>query len=335
MNQNFKIRVLRMALCLFVFIIGGYINNAGAWNIQGTSDSLKYIGHAFVKIKTLEGKVIYIDPFNVDEFADSADVVLITHEHDDHNEISRVKQKTGCQVIRSANAIINSVYQSFTIGNIKVTAVAAYDRYYHMKSECVGYVVEFDGIKLYHAGDTGKIPEMADLASQNITYALLPMDGIYTMTPEEATQASAMIQAKCDIPIHTMPPPDTYDDAIVARFTSSHKLIVRPGSTIALNSSATSVEKSTLSPEGFRLEQNYPNPFNPTTNIGFRIANFGFVNLRVFDVLGKEVTTLVSEQKPAGNYVVQWNAVNMPSGIYFYKLQVGEYNDVKKLVLLK
>jgi L-ascorbate metabolism protein UlaG (beta-lactamase superfamily) len=317
-----------------VFIIGGHINNASARNVLGMSDSLKYLGHSFVKIKTSEGKVIYIDPFNVNEFADSADVILVTHEHSDHNELTRVKQKTGCQVIRSANAIKSGVYQSFTIGNIIIKAVAAYNAN-HLKSACVGYVIDFDGIKLYHAGDTGKITEMADLASQNITYALLPMDGIYTMTPEEATQASAMIQAKCDIPIHTMPPPDTYSDAIVARFTSPNKLVVKPNTSIELTSTATSVEKSMTRPENFRLEQNYPNPFNPTTVISYQLSVNSDMKLSVFDVIGREVAILVNEKKPAGSYTVQWNAVNMPSGIYFYKLQDGKYTETKKLILIK
>ena len=323
-----------MSLWLFMFIIGGHLHNASALNVVGSTDSLKYLGHSFVKIKTSEGKVIYIDPYAVNEFADSADIVLITHEHSDHNELNRVKQKVGCMVIRSSNAIIGGVYQSFIIGNIKVNAVAAYNAN-HSKSNCVGYVVEFDGIKLYHAGDTGKITEMADLASQNITYALLPMDGIYTMTPEEAIQAAAMIQAKYDIPIHTMPPPDTYSNVIVTRFTSGNKLIVRPGASIELSSTATSVEKSTISLKGFRLEQNYPNPFNPTTAISYQLSVNGNVKLSIFDILGKEVTTLVSEKKPAGSYTVQWNAAGMPSGTYFYKLQAGTYAETKKLILLK
>jgi L-ascorbate metabolism protein UlaG (beta-lactamase superfamily) len=334
MNQNFKIRVLWMTLCLFVFIIGGHINIASARNNLGKSDSLKYLGHSFVKIKTAEGKVIYIDPYNVNEFADSADVILVTHEHSDHNELTRVIPKTTCQIIRSANAIQGGVYQSFTIGNIKITAVAAYNAY-HPKSSCVGYVVEFDGIKLYHAGDTGLITEMADLASQNITYALLPMDGIYTMSPEEATQAAAMIQAKCDIPIHTMPPTDTYSDAIVARFTSPHKLLVRPGATIELNSTATSVEKSAIPPENFRLEQNYPNPFNPSTSIEFNLPSKSFVSLKIFDLTGREAATLVFEELSAGHYTRQWNAAEIPSGIYFYRLQAANSIITKKLALIK
>lgn len=305
-----------------------------------SSDSLKYIGHSFIKIETSEGIVVYIDPFAVNDFSDSADVVLITHEHDDHTELSRVKRKTTCQVVRSANAIINGVYQSFTIGNVKITAVAAYNtpgirQNYHLKSECVGYVLEFNGITLYHAGDTGNIPEMADLASQNITYALLPMETDYTMTPEEATQAAGSIKAKNNIPIHTSVPPNPYSDAAVARFTPPNKLIVRPGASIALNSSATSVEKSTLSPEGFRLEQNYPNPFNPTTVISYQLSVNSDMKLSIFDVLGREVATLVNEKKPAGSYTVQWNAAGMPSGTYFYKIQAGKYTETKKLVLIK
>jgi 5'-nucleotidase len=88
-------------------------------------------------------------------------------------------------------------------------------------------------------------------------------------------------------------------------------------------------------PEQFRLEQNYPNPFNPSTKIEFRIADFGFVTLKVYDILGNEVATLVDEYKPAGKYEIEWNAGEFPSGVYFYQLNTGEYISTKKMVLLK
>ena len=85
----------------------------------------------------------------------------------------------------------------------------------------------------------------------------------------------------------------------------------------------------------FRLEQNYPNPFNPTTHIGFRIANFGFVSLKVYDIIGNEIATLVNEEKRAGEYEIEFDATGLPSGIYFYKLKAGGYIETKKMVLIK
>jgi hypothetical protein len=215
-----------------------------------------------------------------------------------------------------------------------IKAVAAYNSN-HPKNSCVGYVLEFDGIKLYHAGDTGFIIEMADLANQKITYALLPMDGIYTMSPEVATQAAASIQAAYNIPIHTMPPPDTYSDAIVARFTPQSKSIVKPGVTITLNPASTSVEPSESQIKQFRLQQNYPNPFNPSTQISFTISSSSFVSLKVYDVRGREISTLVADFLLPGIYSTRWNATTVPSGVYFYSLRAGKYSDTKKLVLLK
>ena len=88
-------------------------------------------------------------------------------------------------------------------------------------------------------------------------------------------------------------------------------------------------------PGSFALHQNYPNPFNPTTNFGFRIVDFGFVSFKVYDVLGREVATLVNEVKQPGEYTVTWDAAREPSGIYFYKLAAGTYTDCKKMVLIK
>jgi len=92
----------------------------------------------------------------------------------------------------------------------------------------------------------------------------------------------------------------------------------------------------------YALHQNYPNPFNPTTDFGYRIADFGFVSLKVYDVLGREVATLVNEVKQPGAYSVRWNASGYPSGVYLYRLSaVGSngaaqnFQSVKKLVLVK
>ena len=85
----------------------------------------------------------------------------------------------------------------------------------------------------------------------------------------------------------------------------------------------------------YMLFQNYPNPFNPTTKIRFRISNFGFVTLKIYDILGREIATLVKEEKTGGIYEVTWSAANMSSGVYFYQLKVDSYTAMKKLLLLK
>jgi len=98
-------------------------------------------------------------------------------------------------------------------------------------------------------------------------------------------------------------------------------------------------------PTDLYLSQNYPNPFNPTTRIDYSIQNDGLVKLRVYDILGNEVATLVNERKTSGNYSVEFsakggsasggNAYELPSGIYFYKLTAGTFTETKKLILLK
>ena len=88
-------------------------------------------------------------------------------------------------------------------------------------------------------------------------------------------------------------------------------------------------------PNDFSLNQNYPNPFNPSTVIQYAIGSRQFVSLKVYDVLGKEVATLVNEEKPTGNYEVNFNASSLSSGVYFYKLQAGSFWETKKMILIK
>jgi len=88
-------------------------------------------------------------------------------------------------------------------------------------------------------------------------------------------------------------------------------------------------------PTNFILEQNYPNPFNPNTTIKFKISELRFTTLKVYDILGNEIATLVNEEKPAGEYEIDFNGTELPSGIYFYQLREGKYVETKKMVYLK
>ena len=94
-------------------------------------------------------------------------------------------------------------------------------------------------------------------------------------------------------------------------------------------------ENESFSPSSYKLNQNYPNPFNPTTTISFSIPVQEKVSLKVYNILGMEVSTLLNEVQTAGNYSIRFNAKNLSSGIYFYELRTGNFRDVRKMILLK
>ena len=102
-----------------------------------------------------------------------------------------------------------------------------------------------------------------------------------------------------------------------------------------MNKTVGIIEELPFQPATFYLYQNYPNPFNPSTKISWQSPVSSRQTVKIFNVLGKEVPTLIDEVKPAGSYEVRWNAVNLPSGIYFYQLKADSYTETKKLLLLK
>lgn len=100
-------------------------------------------------------------------------------------------------------------------------------------------------------------------------------------------------------------------------------------------STTVGIEDEFSLPTVYSLDQNYPNPFNPATTIKYSIPNEGRVSLTVINLLGEEVTTLVNEEKPAGNYKAEFNISSLPSGVYFYQLRAGSFVQTKKMVLLQ
>jgi hypothetical protein len=105
--------------------------------------------------------------------------------------------------------------------------------------------------------------------------------------------------------------------------------------TVPIDLSLVDVDQTPEIISDFRLEQNFPNPFNPSTSIQYALSSRQFVSLKVFDVLGNEVATLINEDKPAGSYQIDFNANDLSSGIYFYQLKAGSFVDTKKMILLR
>jgi hypothetical protein len=101
------------------------------------------------------------------------------------------------------------------------------------------------------------------------------------------------------------------------------------------NGNPLPVEIEVTLPAEFVLEQNYPNPFNPTTTIKYSLPSAGEITLTIFDLSGSEVATLVNQSQPAGNYIIEFDASHLSSGIYYYQLNAGNFSQTKKLILLK
>jgi photosystem II stability/assembly factor-like uncharacterized protein len=122
----------------------------------------------------------------------------------------------------------------------------------------------------------------------------------------------------------------TYDDQYLYAGTTNRSVWRRPLSEIT---AVKEVSKSI--PMNFELEQNYPNPFNPTTQFQFAISKLQMVTVKIYDVLGREVATLVNEELHPGTYQAKWDASGQPSGVYYYRLQAGSFSEMKKMVLMK
>jgi hypothetical protein len=122
------------------------------------------------------------------------------------------------------------------------------------------------------------------------------------------------------------------DKALIPQFARSPEIDYFE---LSYDPNPVSVNQEKEAVYSFTLSQNYPNPFNPASNIGFTISDFGFVSLKVYDVLGNEIATLVNEEKPAGNFEAEFNGRGLPSGIYFYQLKINNYIETKKMILLK
>ena len=104
---------------------------------------------------------------------------------------------------------------------------------------------------------------------------------------------------------------------------------------IYYNNVISDIEEDPGKPDEFKLNQNYPNPFNPNTLISWQTPVNGWQTLKIFDILGNEVATLVDEYRSAGSYEIEFNATSLPSGVYFYQLISGSFIQTNKMVLLK
>jgi L-ascorbate metabolism protein UlaG (beta-lactamase superfamily) len=163
-------------------------------------------GHSTVQIKTRD-LVIWIDPFSFESTMEKADVILVTHAHYDHFDKKKIRGISTPKTIIvhhecDCDGVNIAPGETRTVKGAVIEAVPAYNinKQFHPKNLGVGYVVEVEGKRVYHAGDTDMIPEMKDL--RNIDLACLPIGGTYTMDEAEAAQAARVIRPRAVMPIH-------------------------------------------------------------------------------------------------------------------------------------
>ncbi|MCL2808284.1 MAG: MBL fold metallo-hydrolase [Coriobacteriia bacterium] len=195
------------------------------------SSRLLFQGHASFRLTSDDGRIVYVDPYKGKGYELPASIILVTHQHTDHNRIKRCAQAPDCRIITNVEALESGTHNSFSIEGILVQAVEAANTR-HDPKECVGYIVALDGIKLYFCGDTSMTTQMETLAALELNYAFFPGDGLFNMSPEEAAECARLIGAKHNVLTH-LKPGFSYRRAAEA-WTAPQKLILEPGDEIEL-----------------------------------------------------------------------------------------------------
>jgi L-ascorbate metabolism protein UlaG (beta-lactamase superfamily) len=193
---------------------------------------LLYQGHGSFRLTANDNRVVYVDPFAGKGYEEPADVILITHQHGDHNKAAMCAKNTGCWVISNKEALAGGKHNNFDIGGIFIQAVEARNLM-HSPKKCVGYIITIDGVKIYASGDTSKTKQMETFAGMKLDYAILCGDGFFNMSLKEAAECARFIGAKHNIIIH-LKPGALFSRQKADKWAAPNKLIIEPGQEIFL-----------------------------------------------------------------------------------------------------
>ena len=194
---------------------------------------LFYNGHGSFRLTSASGVVVFIDPFMGEGYDVPADAAISSHDHPDHCAFNLITLKDGGKIYKSEDFLHDGVYETFTVGDIKISAVPACNKN-HPIDKCVGFVITVDGKKIYIAADTSKTEYMeTNLSKEALDYAFLPCDGMFNMDTAEASECAKIIGAKVSVPMH-MAPGKLFDEDVAAKFIAEGKLVVKPSEEIEL-----------------------------------------------------------------------------------------------------
>ena len=193
---------------------------------------LLYQGHGSYRLTADDGRIIYVDPFAGEGYDAPADLILVTHQHKDHNQVGLCAKKPNCRIISNEEALAGGKHNRFDVGGICIKAVEA-KNLMHSPKKCVGYIIRLDGVGIYASGDTSKTKQMETFASLGLDYAIFPGDGFYNMGLKEAAECASIVGAKHNIIVH-LKPGELFDREKAEKWSAPNKLIVEPGQEIQL-----------------------------------------------------------------------------------------------------
>ena len=193
---------------------------------------LLYQGHGSYRLTANDGRIVYIDPYAGEGYDAPASIILVTHQHSDHNRLEICSKIPDCRIITNREALAGGRYNSFDLGGVHVTAVEA-KSFFHNPKKCVGYIITLGEVKIYASGDTSRTGQMGTFAEMELDYAIFPGTGILSMGLKEAAECAALISAKHNIIVH-LRPGALFDRKKAEKWEAPNKLIVEPGQEIEL-----------------------------------------------------------------------------------------------------
>jgi len=187
---------------------------------------LFYQGHGSFRLTANDERVVYVDPFVGEGYDLPADLILVSHQTD------LCTKKPNCKIISNVEALEGSKHNRFDIDGIQIQAVEAYNQN-HDPTQCVGFIITIDGVKIYASGDTSATEQMKSFADLGLDYAILCGDGFYNMGLEEAAECARLIKAKHNIIVH-LKPKALFDREMAEQWDAPNKIIVEPNEEITL-----------------------------------------------------------------------------------------------------
>jgi len=194
---------------------------------------LLYQGHGSFRLTSDDGVTVFIDPFMGKGYDLPADIILVTHQHADHNKLELITKKPDCTVISNFEALAGGKHNTFFVLGIGIEAVEAGYNGGHSTADSVGYIITIDGVKAYFCGDTSTTPQMASFKERKLDYAFLCADGFYNMGLDEAAECAKLIGAKHNVPVH-LKPGELFDREMAEWFKGPNRLIIGAGEEVRL-----------------------------------------------------------------------------------------------------